>query len=281
MPDYVQLNYERVLEDGLPGSNADANPTYDNSFIAVGDVPYGVVISNASTALRPNMGQVGKQNVTATAGYAIGGTEAADLASLKAVTTGAFKLYVNGTAYSISSVDLSSAANLAAVATALQTKIRAATSGSEVVAVVDGKIKITSGTTGATSSIGPMVSPTSGVDLVPLLGWTTFEAVAGAAAVTATVMGVVIRNVVDQSSSPTGSNIPLIKDGQVGAYRLDGTIKVMAQEDVTAGSSVYFADATGLLYGSSASGRTALGSAKWLTSTPAGKVGIIDIRGLR
>lgn len=281
MPDFVQMNYERVLSDGLPGSNADVNPTYDASFIAVGDVPYGVVISNASNALRPNMGQVGKQNVAATAGYAIGGAEPADIAALKAVTTGAFKLYVDGTAYSISSVDLSSAANLSAVASALQTKIRAATSGSEVVAVVDGKIKITSGTTGAASSIGPMVSPSTGVDLVPLLGWTTFESVAGIAAVTAAVMGVVIRNVVDQSSSPTGSNIPLIKDGQLGAYRIDGTIKVMAQEDVTEGSSVYFADATGLLYGSSSSGRTQLGSAKWLTSTAAGKVGIIDIRGLR
>ena len=281
MPDFVQMKYERVLEDGLPGSNADLNPTYDASFIAVGDVPYGVVISNASNALRPNMGQVGKQNVAATAGYAIGLTEAADIASLNAVTTGAFKLYVDGTAYSISSVDLSSAANLAAVATALQTKIRAATSGSEVVAAVDGKIKITSGTTGAASSIGPMVSPGTGVDLVPLLGWTTFESVAGIAAVTAAVMGVVIRNVVDQSSSPTGSNIPLIKDGQLGAYRIDGTIKVMAQEAVTEGSSVYFADATGLLYGSSDTGRTQLGSAKWLTSTAAGKVGIIDIRGLR
>lgn len=281
MPDFVQMNYERVLSDGLPGSNADVNPTYDASFIAVGDVPYGVVISNASNALRPNMGQVGKQNVSATAGYAIGGAEPADIATLKAVTTGAFKLYVDGTAYSISSVDLSSASNLSAVASALQTKIRAATSGSEVVAVDNGKIKITSGTTGAASSIGPMVSPTTGVDLVPLLGWTTFESVAGIAAVTAAVMGVVIRNVVDQSSSPTGSNIPLIKDGQLGAYRIDGTIKVMAQEDVTEGSSVYFADATGLLYGSSATGRTQLGSAKWLTSTAAGKVGIIDIRGLR
>ena len=281
MPDYVQLNYERVLEDGLPGSNADANPTYDNSFIAEGDVPYGVVISNASDALRPNMGKVGKQNITATAGYAIGGSEPADIASLKAVTTGAFKLYVDGTAYSISGVDLSAVTALSGVASALQTKIRAATSGSEVVAVDNGKIKITSGTTGAASSIGPMVSPTTGIDLVPLLGWTNFEAVAGVAAVTATVMGVVIRNVVDQSSSPTGSNIPLIKDGQLGAYRLDGTIKVMAQEDVTAGSSVYFADADGTLYGSSATGRTALGSAKWLTSTAAGKVGIIDIRGLR
>ena len=281
MADYVQLNYERVLSDGLPGSNADVNPTYDASFIADGDVTYGVVISNASNALRPNMGKVGKQNVAATAGYGIGGSEPADIATLKAVTAGGFKLYVDGTAYSISSVDLSSAATLSAVASALQTKIRAATSGSEVVAVDNGKIKITSGTTGATSSIGPMISPATGTDLVPLLGWTTFESVAGTAAVTAAVMGVVIRNVVDQSSSPTGSNTPVIKDGQLGAYRIDGTIKVMAQEDVTEGSSVYFADATGLLYGSSATGRTQLGSAKWLTSTAAGKVGIIDIRGLR
>jgi len=281
MADYVQLNYERVLSDGLPGSNADCNPTYDASFIAVGNVPYGVVISNASNALRPNMGQVGKQDVVATAGYAIGGSDIATVASLNAVTNGGFTIYVDGTAYSISSVDLSSAASLAAVASALQTAIRSATSGSEVVAIDGTKLKITSGTTGASSSIGPMVSPTSGTDLVGLLGWTTFVSVAGTAAVTAAVMGVVIRNVVDQSSSPTGSNIPLIKDGAVGAYRIDGTIKVMAQEDVTEGSSVYFADATGLLYGSSATGRTQLGSAKWLTNTAAGKVGIIDIRGLR
>lgn len=280
MPDFVQTVYDRVLSDGLPGSNADLNPTYDNCFVADGDTPYGVVISNASNALCPNMGKAGKTNISATAGYAIGNADAAALASLQAVTAGAFKLYVDGTQISVSSIDLSSAASLSAVATALQTAIRAVTSGSEVVAAVDGKIKITSGSTGASSQIGPMTAPGSGTDLTALLGFTTYTAVNGIAAVTATVMGVVIRNVVDQSS-PTASNIPMVKNGQVGAYRQDGTIKVLAMEDVTAKSDVYFSDADGKLYGSSASGRTKLGSAKWVNSCAAGKVGIINITGLR
>lgn len=280
MPDYVQLHYDRVLSDGLPGSNADANPTYDASFIAVGDIPYGVVISNASNSLRPNMGQAGKVNVAATAGYAVGGTAAADLASLTAVTAGGFKLYVDGSQIAVGSVDLSSAADLAAVASALQTAIRAVTSGSEVVAAVDGFIKITSGTTGAASQIGPMTAPSSGTDLTALLGWSTFTAVDGIAAVTATVMGVVIRNVVDQSS-PTASNLPVVKSGNVGAYRVDGTIKVMAMETITARSDVYFSNTDGTLYGSTASGRTKLGTAKWVNDCAAGKVGIIDITGLR
>lgn len=280
MPDFVQNVYDRVLSDGLPGSNADLNPTYDNSFIAEGDVPYGVVICNQSTSLRPNMGRAGKVDVSATAGYATGGSAAADLASLTAVTAGGFKLYVDGTQIAVGSIDLSSAADLAAVASALQTAIRAVTSGSEVVAAVDGHIKITSGTTGATSQIGPMTAPASGTDLTALLGWSTYVAVNGIAAVTATIMGVVIRNVVDQSS-PTASNEPLIRDGNVGAYRQDGTIKVLAMEDVAAGADVYFADADGTLYGSSGTGRTKLGTSKWKDACTAGKVGIIDITGLR
>lgn len=280
MPDYVQIAYDRVLSDGLPGSNADQNPTYDACFIADGDIPYGVVISNASNSLKPNIGKAGKSNVAATAGYAIGGSDAADLSSLTAVTAGGFKLYVDGTQITVGSVDLSSAANLAAVASALQTAIRAVTSSTEVVAVVDGKIKITSATTGASSQIGPMTAPSTGTDLTALLGFTTYTAVDGIAAVTATVMGVVIRNVVDQSS-PTASNIPMVRSGNVGAFRQDGTIKVMAMEAVTARSDVYFSDADGTLYGSSASGRTKLGTAKWVADCAAGKVGIIDITGLR
>lgn len=280
MPDFVQNVYDRVLSDGLPGSNADLNPTYDACFIADGDTPYGVVISNASNALKPNMGKAGKTNITATAGYAIGNSDAADIDTLKAVTAGAFKLYVDGTQVSVSSIDLSSVTALSGVASAIQTALRSATSGSEVVAAVDGKIKITSGITGASSQIGPMTAPGSGTDLTAMLGWSTYAAVPGVAAVTAKVMGVVIRNVVDQSS-PTASNIPMVKDGNVGAYRQDGTIKVLAMEDVTAGSDVYFADADGKLYGSSATGRTKLGSAKWVNACTAGKVGIIDITGLR
>lgn len=280
MPDYVQIKYDRILSDGLPGSNADLNPTYDACFIADGDVPYGVVISNASNALRPNLGKAGKANVAATAGYAIGGSEAIALGDLKAITAGGFRLYVDGNLVTVGSLSFASATSLADVASAIQTALRSATSGSEVVAAVDGKIKITSGTTGATSQIGPMLAPTSGTDITAAIGWETFEAVAGTAAVTATVMGVVIRNVVDQAS-PTDSKITTVKSGDVGAYRQDGTIKVMAKEAVTARGDVYFDDATGELYGTSATGRTKLGTAKWVADCEAGKVGIIDITGLR
>lgn len=280
MPDYVQIKYDRVLSDGLPGSNADLNPTYDGCFIAEGDVPYGVVISNASTALRPNMGKVGINNIAATAGYAIGGAPMAQLAALKLVTAGEFKLFVDGAEITVTGVNLSSAANEAAVAAAIQTAIRGVTSGNEVVAVVDGSLKITSGTTGASSQIGPMTSEADD-ELVGLLGWNTFTAVAGTAAVTAAVMGVVIRNVVDEGGAGNKSNVTVIRDGQIGAYRQDGTIKVLAKENVTARSNVYFDNVTGELYGTTATGRTQLGTAKWVDNCEAGKVGIIDITGLR
>jgi len=279
MADYVQIAYDRVLSDGLPGSNANENPTYDACFIADGDTPYGVVVSNTSTALKPNMGAVGKVNVTATAGYAVGGS-AADETNLLLVAAGGFKLYVDGTQITVGSVDLTSAVNLAGIASALQTAIRAVTSSTEVVAVVDGKIKITSATTGASSQIGPMTAPASGTDLTALLGWATYVATDGIAAVTAAILGVVIRNVVDQSSV-SASNTPVIRSGNVGAYRMDGAIKVLAEETVTARASVYFDDTTGKLYGSSGAGRTQLGTSVWVDAVAAGKVGVIDVRGLR
>lgn len=279
MADYVQIAYDRVLSDGLPGSNANENPTYDACFIADGDTPYGVVISNTSTALKPNMGAVGKVNVTATAGFAVGGDDA-DYDLLKVVTTGGFKLYIDGSQVAVGSIDLSAAADLDAVAAAIQVALRTATSALETVTNVDGVIKITSATTGGDSQIGPMSAPASGTDITAMLGWTTYVPTNGIAAVTANILGVVIRNVVDQASV-SASNTPAIRSGAVGAYRMDGAIKVLAEETVAARASVYFSDTTGKLYGSSGAGRTQLGTSVWVDAVAAGKVGVIDIRGLR
>lgn len=280
MPDSVQLVYDRVLSDGLPGSRAGINPTFDNCFIADGDIPYGVVISNASNAIKPTIGSIGKVNVTATSGYGVGTGTVGTLAALQAITTGGFKIYVDGTQIAVGSLDFSAATDLAGVAAAIQVAVRAVTSSTETVTYTSGAFKFTSATTGSSSIIEAMTAPATGVDVTALLGWTTYSAVAGIDAVTATVMGVVIRNVVDQASS-SASNTPVVHDGDVGAYRQDGAIKVLAQEDIAAGSTVYFNTTTGLLYGSTGSGRTALGSSVWLDAVASGKVGIIDVRGLR
>ena len=275
-PDYVQINYDRVLSAGLPGSNANANPTYDASFIAVGDVPYGVVISTAGTS-NPKEAKAGKSNVAATAGYLYGTGTIAEFGDIKEITAGALNVDIDGTLVELTALNFASASSYEAVASALTSAL----DGKATAVFADGVFKITSAKTGAGSAVRAVISD-GDVGVAALLGLDKYVAVEGKAGVTASAMGVVIRNVVDEAGAGANSNITTVKNGDVGAFRQDGAIKVMAKEAVTEGADVYFDAVTGELYGASASGHTdKLGTSKWKTTVNAGEVGVIDITGLR
>lgn len=122
----------------------------------------------------------GKRIDAALAGSLIGGGASA-LATLKTITAGTFKIAVNGTDVTVSSLDLSACASMSAVATALQTKITGTSVAynSNLNAFV-----VTSSTTGATSSVAPAVEISTGTTAA-LLGLTEAKgatAIAGSAA---------------------------------------------------------------------------------------------------
>lgn len=89
------------------------------------------------------------------------------LANFTAITTGAIKFNLNGTDTQYATIDLSSAGNLNAVATLITT----ASAGAVTVVwnSVYNRFEISSHTTGATSNIGFSITPSTGIDLGPLM----------------------------------------------------------------------------------------------------------------
>ena len=122
----------------------------------------------------------GKRVDSALAGSLIGGSASA-LATLKTITAGTFKISVDGTEVTVSSLNLSSVTTQSDVATALEAKI----SGTSVEYNSNlNAFIITSATTGASSSVAPAVEISSGTTAT-LLGLTTEEGattIAGSAA---------------------------------------------------------------------------------------------------
>ena len=122
---------------------------------------------------------IAKVFTSAQAGYVIGSAlEDTDLDTWKAITTGSFKISIDGTEASVTSVSFASITNLAGIASTLQTKIRAAGSGTGFTAAVvsleqDGnsyRIKITSGSTGAASKVSRTSAAASGTYIGAMLG---------------------------------------------------------------------------------------------------------------
>lgn len=98
------------------------------------------------------------------------------LATLKAVTDGSMIVNLGGTSYTISSIDLSSATSYADVATAIQTAIRANTTGGTLYTAAtveyqasNSSFILTGGETGA-NEINYATAAGSGTDLSALLG---------------------------------------------------------------------------------------------------------------
>jgi hypothetical protein len=293
-PDFVQKRYDRVLSDGLPGSNADANPTFDASFIAeASDIGWGLAISVGSSYGPPVRARAGTTGIhAATAGYGIGtGLPDNVIANWAAITDGEFSLLINGIALDATAMDFNAVADMDDVAAVLQAKIRANTGGStpftSATVVWDAtalQFKVTSGTTGAASLVTEFgnVDGGSGTDILAMLGFDSALYVPGTAAVVAaTLIGVTIRSITEEGGAGTASATTTVKEGHVGGFRMEGAIKVLAATDVTAGADVYIVDATGAIVAGSGSGRTQLGTSKFKTTTAQGGVAIIDVRGLR
>jgi hypothetical protein len=106
------------------------------------------------------------------------------IANFQAITTGAFKINVDGTPYSLSALNFSGASNLNGVASIIQTALR--TAGAANATVVWGSINsrfdVLSGTTGTASTVSYATAPTSGTDISVLLGLSATPNALGAAA---------------------------------------------------------------------------------------------------
>lgn len=99
-----------------------------------------------------------------------GAFTAADLSTLTAITDGAFVFNAGGTATTISNVDLSACTSFSDIATALQTKLTAASVTFTVeFTTIQNKFVFTDNNTGSTSTVDYAGAPTSGTNLAAAL----------------------------------------------------------------------------------------------------------------
>ena len=90
-----------------------------------------------------------------------------------AITNGGFAITIDGVVKQVASCDFSAQTNLNGVASILQTKLNALSSGTTCVwDAVYGRFIIRSGTTGASSTLTYGAAPASGTDISALLGLT-------------------------------------------------------------------------------------------------------------
>lgn len=129
-------------------------------------------------APRAKVFAIAKVFTSAQSGYLIGSTIAdKTLAQWKAITAGSFKISIDGTEQSITAVSFASITSIDGIASTLQTKLRAVNSGGFAQATVtmqqEGssyRIKITSGTTGASSKVSRTSAASSGTYIGDVLG---------------------------------------------------------------------------------------------------------------
>lgn len=120
------------------------------------------------------------------------------IAHYNAINSGSLSIAFDGVTKNLTAIDLTSAANMNAVAAAIQAKLTVALSGATI--IYDGTRFIVRGTTtGADKTIGFATTPGSGTDLAPLLGLRAVDlgvATAGFAAesITATLNALQIIN---------------------------------------------------------------------------------------
>lgn len=120
---------------------------------------------------KPQTLSIGRWAKTATSGVLRGGALSAGqqaMTNWTTITAGAFKIPIDGTTKSVSALDFSAQTNLNGVATIINAALTGANcvwNGSQFV--------VTSSSTGATSSIGYAVAPTSGTDISAQLALTS------------------------------------------------------------------------------------------------------------
>ena len=294
-PESVQTSYQRVLSDGQAGTIADLNPGIDASFISeeANGIPFGRVISQG---VQPQGARLGAATIAATAGFTIG-TGAVDvvLSNWTPITAGSMELTVNGTALKLASMNFSAVTSLGAasnsVASIIQAALRTAAQTASVTgyasitvvySATTGQFTITSGTTGASSSVTFVGPSGAGTDVSQKLGFSSEAAYPGSAQVAASALGICVRSVTEQAQIGSSSNGTSIYQGHVGAVRIDGRIKVQVMEATAYNGSVFFSPTTGQIYaGTDSAGYLALGTAKFKGAYNALDIGIIDVTGLR
>lgn len=151
---------------------------------------------------QPTTLSIGRWAQTATAGKLLGATLSAAqqlITNFTSITTGAFELLLNGIPTSINGLNFSAVTNLNGVATVIQTALNAAIAGTTCVwNAAYSRFEIESATTGATSSIGFVNSPTA-------TGNAAFST-QPTAADTLTIGGTVVTFV---STTPSGNQVQI------------------------------------------------------------------------
>jgi len=180
-PQSVAATDYSTLVFATPGAtfdqDADRIRLYDSLDAVLDDVSASSEAYKAASAFfnqspRPEKMAIGRIFQTPVAGFLQCGQTQQTMANWKAITTGSFALAIDGTSANVTGINLSSASGLAGIAAALQVKVRAANAapgftGATVVYKTNETIRITSGTTGDSSSVSVLsaVSPAVGVDI--------------------------------------------------------------------------------------------------------------------
>lgn len=120
---------------------------------------------------QPSTLQIGRWAKTASAGLLRGAALSADqqdIADWNAITTGAFKIVVDGTEKTLSALNFATQVNMNGVAAVIDTALVGASvvwNGTQFV--------VTSDSTGTTSTVGYATTPAAGVDISAMLGLTS------------------------------------------------------------------------------------------------------------
>ncbi len=124
------------------------------SYYSASDPEYTALAKFFSQSPAPATAYAARWFTAAAAGYLTGGVHEA-LTPLKTITAGAFDVVVDATTINVTSLDLSGAATLAAVATLVQTKLHAGLAGTTCTYdATAAKFVVTSPTTGVSSQVG-------------------------------------------------------------------------------------------------------------------------------
>jgi hypothetical protein len=147
----------------LAGSMTDVGAVYPTTALE-----YQAAQAFFSAQPSPAQVMIARMFSTAVPAELMGAAPDQVLADYNAINNGSLSLTVDGTAVNLTAIDLTAAASLNAVATAVQTKLVAVKAGSTVT-YSGGRFIIRSGTTGIASTLAFPTTPGTGTDLAPLM----------------------------------------------------------------------------------------------------------------
>ena len=140
-------------------------------------------IADSNSSRKPDTLWIYRYVDTACAAFLRGSSEPATLDQLKAVTSGSFKITIDGTAISATGLNFSAQTSLSGVASVIQTALQTTLAGTTCVWDTNFKaFLITSPTTGVDSTITYAGEAASGIDISDLLGLSSGTLSQGSAA---------------------------------------------------------------------------------------------------